>query len=502
ALAGAGLLGSTNNNPFSLLTNNTQRIRLMNNGNIQLGSSAVLNATPVNYAQFDDDGDLKFFGTGSYLVPSNTYAFRWEGDEDIGLFFSAAQSRYEFRDNLANAVFHISAAGDVHANGELNLDGNLMMGYDGSIGLGTLGAPAARLHIFEGEDASLAAGGVVILGAEAGVNLTLDINEIMARNNHAASTLFIQNEGGNTWFGGNSSPDLLIDETGKVGIRTSAPTRELELVHGVGSGNNFGLMLANEGANNQDWTLYTNNSDGDLGFYQNGTLAGEFSDFDGLYTPSDARLKTNVKDLASVLDKMMKLEPKTFNYNKSEHPDKTHIGFIAQEMEKQFPEIVGRAGEDQETYVMNYSMLSVLAIKAIQEQQQTITAQQEMLEEQKLEMSELKKEMEAVKELLNLSGTAAGSNEKIAVPEKENVLYQNQPNPFSDKTTINVKLSADVTSAFIRITNLQGTALRMIPVTGHGDVAVEVDALAAGSYFYTLIVNGSVIDAKKMVVLD
>jgi hypothetical protein len=36
----------------------------------------------------------------------------------------------------------------------------------------------------------------VVLGAEAGTNMAMDINEIMARNNHGVSTLFIQNEGG------------------------------------------------------------------------------------------------------------------------------------------------------------------------------------------------------------------------------------------------------------------------------------------------------------------
>ena len=119
----------------------------MGNGNIQIGNSAVLNATPTNYAQFDDDGDLRFFGSASYLVPSNAYAFRWEGDEDIGLFFSAAQSRYEFRDNLANAVFHVTSAGAVRAAGDLDLDGDITMDPDASILIGTLGTTDARIHV-------------------------------------------------------------------------------------------------------------------------------------------------------------------------------------------------------------------------------------------------------------------------------------------------------------------------------------------------------------------
>jgi hypothetical protein len=503
ALGGAGLLGSTNNNSYSLISNNTQRLRIMANGNIQIGANNVLNNTPSNYAQFDDDGDLKFFGTGSYLVPSNSYAFRWEGDEDIGLFFSATNGRYEFRDNTASPVFHVSSSGDVHADGMMSLDGDLEINFDGSILMGTLGTTDAKLNIHEGPDASLGAGGIVVLGAEAGVNLAMDINEIMARNNGGTATLFMQNEGGDTWFGGNnnSTIDLVIEDEGQVGIRTTAPSRELEVVHGSGSGATFGLMIANEEANDQDWTLYTNNSDGDLSFYQNGLLAAEISDLDGVYSPSDARLKANVKNMEPLMSRIMKLEPKTFTYIKSEHPDKTHIGFIAQEMEKQFPEIVGRAGEEQDTYVMNYSLLGVLSIKAIQEQQQLIEEQSSTIDKQSLEISELKDQIASIQAVLEKAGMT-GTSAKSSANEKENMLYQNQPNPFSDKTTIKVQLKADAKDAFIIISSLQGETLQTIPVFGEGDVEINAGILPSGSYIYSLSVNGKVIDTKRMVVLN
>jgi hypothetical protein len=427
ALGGAGLLGSTNNNSYSLISNNTQRIRITSDGNIQLGSNAVLNTSPANYARFDEDGDLRFFGTGSYLVPSNAYAFRWEGDEDVGLFFNALLSRYEFRNNAGQSAVHISSSGDMNVSGNIDLAGDVLIGTDKSIRMGNSGSMEARLYIEDGVDATLASGGFVVLGTQDYTNLALDQNEIMARYGQDPTTLYLQREGGDVHIGG-TVPNLIVKSSGQVGIRTATPSRELELVHPSGSGSLYGLMIANEEVNNQDWTLYTNNADGDLAFYQNGVFAGEFSDFDGIYTPSDARLKTNITDMEPILARFMELEPKTFTYIKSEHPDKIHIGFIAQEMEKQFPEIVGRAEEDQETYVMNYSLLSVLAVKAIQEQQ-------EILDDQKNDIDVLKDEMKALKISLGQAGTTNHSPENNSSIDKESMLYQNQPNPFSDKTT-------------------------------------------------------------------
>jgi hypothetical protein len=396
ALGGAGLLGSTNKTEYSFISNNTQRIRITSGANIQLGSQAVLNSTPINYGQFDDDGDLRFFGTASYLVPSNAYAFRWEGDEDIGLFFNASLARYEFRDNAANAIFHVTSAGDVHTSGDLSLGGTLRMDTGTHIQMGTAGITEARLHIQEGTDASLASGGIIVLGSELSSNVAFDVDEVMARYNHTPATLYLSREGGEVRISGYQDPWpafhvpwLTTEDPGQVGIRWSTPSREMELVHQSGSGASYGLMIANEGPSNQDWTLYTVNNDGNLAFYQNGLFAGEFSDGDGVYSPSDERLKANIKNMEGVLERIIKLEPKTFNYIHSENPEKTHIGFIAQEIEKQFPEIVGRAGENQDTYVMNYSLLNVVAVKAIQERQQ-------MIEDQQGEIDALKDEMKAL----------------------------------------------------------------------------------------------------------
>ena len=68
--------------------------------------------------------------------------------------------------------------------------------FSGNLGLGVTSA-ATRLQIDGGTDAGLGSGGFITNGLTTSTNLVLDNNEIMARNNGAASTLYLNNDGGN-----------------------------------------------------------------------------------------------------------------------------------------------------------------------------------------------------------------------------------------------------------------------------------------------------------------
>jgi hypothetical protein len=77
------------------------------------------------------------------------------------------------------------------------------------VGIGTT-SPQAKVHITDGGDVNLGGGGELVLGSTTTANLGLDGNEIQARNNGAASHLFIQASGGDVL--------LVPNETGQVGI--------------------------------------------------------------------------------------------------------------------------------------------------------------------------------------------------------------------------------------------------------------------------------------------
>jgi len=98
----------------------------------------------------------------------------------------------------------------------------LTLGSTGSIGIGTT-QPKVKLNITGGSDASLTNGsGYLLLGYESGLNIVMDNNEIIARNNGVSSTLFIQ-------CSGSTSNTILNENGGKVGIGTSTPGELLDV---------------------------------------------------------------------------------------------------------------------------------------------------------------------------------------------------------------------------------------------------------------------------------
>ena len=86
-----------------------------------------------------------------------------------------------------------------------DLNNAMVVLKNGYAGIGT-NTPNTKLHIFGGTDASLSSGsGYFVIGDMAGTNIVFDNNEIIARNNGANSTLFLQNGGGAFEIGGTAA---------------------------------------------------------------------------------------------------------------------------------------------------------------------------------------------------------------------------------------------------------------------------------------------------------
>jgi hypothetical protein len=92
---------------------------------------------------------------------------------------------------------------------------------------------------------------------------------------------------------------------------------------------------------------------------------------------SDQRLKENVQDLDVGLDKIMALKPRKFDWKEGKGKDiKNDRGFIAQEFEQVFPDLIDEwkdpAPEGEEPYKSVRQDLIPVLVKAIQEQQAMI----------------------------------------------------------------------------------------------------------------------------------
>jgi hypothetical protein len=94
-------------------------------------------------------------------------------------------------------------------------------------------------------------------------------------------------------------------------------------------------------------------------------------------TTSDERLKENIVDAPSALDKINSVKVRSFDWK--EDNKHTDYGFIAQELYEIYPDAVGKGDdtptiEDEKgTWQVEYGRLTPLLFKAIQEQQVIIT---------------------------------------------------------------------------------------------------------------------------------
>ncbi len=172
----------------------------------------------------------------------------------------------------------------------------------------------------------------------------------------------------------------LYGETAVIGQKpSSASLYPLKVVQKP----NWGLnMESNTAANN--WEFYISDlENGNLHLWANSSPVGYFNAATGAYlSTSDKKLKTNIQQIDNILPSVLTLEPSRYEY-KNNNPEKLQtLGFIAQDVQKLFPELVsevkGKNGET--TLMMDYSGFGVLAIRAIQEQQEVMETQAQKIE--------------------------------------------------------------------------------------------------------------------------
>ena len=91
---------------------------------------------------------------------------------------------------------------------------------------------------------------------------------------------------------------------------------------------------------------------------------------------SDIKLKENIENIPYGLDTIKSLQPRKFKWKET---DKDGIGFIAQEVESLIPELISEVYDDpvrpdtsEKTKMLNYSTMTSVLTKAIQEQQDII----------------------------------------------------------------------------------------------------------------------------------
>ena len=279
------------------------------------------------------------------------------------------------------------------------------------------------------------------------------------------------------------------------------------------SGWNFGVcgsLLGSQNGAGIYGTSESNNKGVDVGgryagyFYGPVKVTGTLT-ANQVVTLSDYRVKENIQSLSnSSLDNIMSMNVVEYNYDadllmpiddsdtasiatrnlqlsaeKSRIASEKHYGLIAQELQQLYPDLVK---ESQDGYLtINYLEMVPLLIRSVQEL--------------KAEINTLQAGNAPIYKAQGRTTDATGIDAVVTT------LYQNEPNPFTERTVIRVDIAENITKANLYVYNMNGEQLTEYPITERGATSITIDggSLSAGMYLYALVADGQVIDTKRMI---
>ncbi|RYG61792.1 MAG: hypothetical protein EON60_02175 [Alphaproteobacteria bacterium] len=370
-------------------TGGTQRMVVNNAGNVGIGLSTPLSKLDVN-------GDILMRGNSFYYNNDSTT----NENNDYITMFDTTNAGTGLGANTSGYIFYSDLPRDQTWDNANGIVGAGMLYANSIAGIGTV-FPSSTLHVMpsvRANDVGANAGtGFFQIGATNGSHMSIDTNEIEARDAGSGATLYINNNnngllniGGDVYMRGiayvnsadsESNPgwtwsgdadtgfwhpaantigittagteSVRITSAGRVGIGTTAPAT---LLHVSGT-----LRV-------QNGTVVTCNI---------GTGTGATS------CTSDRRLKDHIANIPSALDKISKLNGVTFQWKAPDAPKGEHLGVIAQDVEKVFPQAVDTMETGYKT--VDYAILVsplIEAVKELKAQNEKLTRDVEALRKQ------------------------------------------------------------------------------------------------------------------------
>jgi len=237
-------------------------------------------------------------------------------------------------------------------------------------------------------------------------------------------------------------------------------------------------------------------------------------------TASDQRIKKDISNFVDGLNVIRKIRPVNYKYNGigGYSPEKESIGIIAQEVQQVAPYCIGKTkilikNSEKSSFSSSIVGSSIKDTTTGEEkyvaeilnynQDGLFYAMINSIKELDSEVTDLKEQLKSAK---GQRGADASGEQGKTPPIHElelannTVLFQNFPNPFGDGTTIKYFIPDNTSNAQIIFLDEFGSRLKEFKVEekGMGQLNISTQNLSSGVYSYSLIVNGNVIDTKKM----
>jgi hypothetical protein len=333
-------------------------------GNVGIGTSSPNSKTHIvgaanaialrvtNAAVDGNDADVM------HIEPSN--------GAYVGKLLRIQSGRSDFSDSLLflNTTTGMNGTNGSYMRVQNNLEADIFrIKGDGNVGIGT-GSPAAKLHI-----ESAATNEAIRINTSTGYNA--GINYYV--NDTIKWTAQVLGDGTDAYRFYNfvaaseamridSSGNLLVGTTNTANIATHTPNIVTDLQYGINDGSNiasFGLDRISFNSSNY--------------FVLNASATGVklVNGATSWTTQSDENSKENIVELSGVLTAVNAMRCVRYNL-KSQTSDDVKIGFIAQDWQSSYPEVV--ATDTDGTLGMNYTETIPVLLKAIQEQNALIEA--------------------------------------------------------------------------------------------------------------------------------
>ena len=386
----SNFIGTTDNVALQFKIDNTFSGKIATD-NTFLGYKAGINSTGSKNA---------FFGDGAGYNATTA-------DENVFVGHNVAYDMQSGNSNTAvgyNAFYCYGGAGGVHAGGNNNVaigkwamfnptsgDGNTALGFS-SFSLPNTGSENVFVGYYSDRDGNSSLSYATAVGArsQADADYATAIG-YRAYANQSNSLIL-----GQTTNDGN--PNGATANT-NVGINTLTPETGANLTLGAMDGTNEGAQITWYGAGSHDtWRTDVNVNDFRIFSYSSNNNAVRIFNYgsgvtdlivDGgqgyavaWNTTSDKRIKTEIKNINYGLNTILALKPVAYNKHQVKGFENgkpvlgtstPEIGLLAQDLYKVIPEIVHKPKDDsKELWAVDYSKLTPVLVKAIQEQEQEI----------------------------------------------------------------------------------------------------------------------------------
>jgi hypothetical protein len=365
---------TTGSTSLTFGVNSSEKMRIHSSGNVGIGTTnpTSFNSNADNLV-INESGDF----TGITLAADN--------DQGSNIYFADPDD-----DNVGGITYNHT---DNYMNFRVNGAERARITSVGDIGIGS-SSPSS--YNSRAQDLVIKK-----TGSDVGISI---VAEASSGTDYSSSVLFADGTGGTAGYRGSieydhatdhiaiataASERMRIDSSGSVSIGTTTTQAQLEVNKASDGSTSAPQFLIQGGAStygafhfldSNAYHIQTNSASRDIEIICN-TGGVNLGPGDTAFSSnSDENLKENIKPLNNVIDKIKNYRCVEYNFKDDKNKNKK-IGFIAQDWQKDFSQVVNK--NKQDVLSIKYTETIPVLLKAIQEQQDMI--------------QELKKEIEILK---------------------------------------------------------------------------------------------------------